>query len=151
MRGSEFQTWKDDLVEEKEQYVFGFQQLLGMVFDLFGSHPTDLRLDIRSIMNPPPLTPEQRRQALVKAAAVRKGRAEIKADLSDRRLSMVELLERTDDPLVGGMKVVAALSALPGLGKKRTSMLMERVGILENRRLRGLGKRQREALIRELS
>ena len=102
-------------------------------------------------MNPPPLTPEQRRQALVKAAAVRKGRAEIKADLSDRRLSMVELLERTDDPLVGGMKVVAALSALPGYGKKRTSMLMERVGILANRRLRGLGERQREALIRELS
>lgn len=102
-------------------------------------------------MNPPPLTQEQRRQALAKAAAVRKGRAEIKADLSDRRLTMAELLERTDDPLVGGMKVSAALAALPGIGKKRAGRLMERVGILENRRLRGLGKRQRQALIRELS
>lgn len=102
-------------------------------------------------MNPPPLTQEQRKQALAKAAAVRKGRAEIKADLSDRRLTFAELLERTSDPLVGGMKVSAALAALPGYGKKRTSQLMERVGVLENRRLRGLGKRQREALIRELS
>ena len=102
-------------------------------------------------MKPPPLTPEQRKQALAKAAAVRQGRAEIKADLSDRRLTIAELLERTGDPVVGGMKVSAALSALPGIGKKRTGVLMERVGILENRRLRGLGKRQREALIRELS
>ncbi len=102
-------------------------------------------------MNPPPLTPEQRREALAKAAAVRRARAEIKADLSDRRLNVSELLDRTDDPLVGGMKVSAMLSALPGIGKKRTSRIMESVGILENRRLRGLGKRQREALIRELS
>lgn len=102
-------------------------------------------------MNPPPLTQQQRKEALAKAAAVRKARAEIKADLSDRRLTIAELLERTDDPVVGGMKVSAALSALPGIGKKRTSRLMERVGILQNRRLRGLGKRQREALIRELS
>lgn len=102
-------------------------------------------------MNPPPLTSEQRKKALAKAAAVRQGRAEIKADLSDRRLTMAELLDRTDDPLVGGMKVSMALSALPGFGKKRTGQLMERVGILENRRLRGLGKRQREALINELS
>jgi hypothetical protein len=102
-------------------------------------------------MNPPALTQEQRIKALAKAAAVRKGRAEIKADLSDRRLTITELLERTDDPVVGGMKVSAALAALPGIGKKRTSRLMERVGILENRRLRGLGKRQREALVRELS
>ncbi len=102
-------------------------------------------------MNPPPLTPEQRRQALAKAANVRKGRAEIKADLSDRRLTVTELLDRTDDPLVGGMKVSSVLSALPGIGAKRSQRLMENVGILENRRLRGLGKRQREALIRELS
>ncbi len=102
-------------------------------------------------MNPPSLTPEQRKQALAKAAAVRRARAEIKADLSDRRLTMSELLDRTDDPVVGGMKVSAALLALPGLGKKRTGRLMETVGIMENRRLRGLGERQREALLRELS
>jgi len=102
-------------------------------------------------MNPPPLTSEQRREALAKAARVRKGRAEIKADLSDRRVTIAELLERTDDPLVGGMKVSAVLSSLPGIGKQRTQQLMARVGILENRRLRGLGYRQREALIKELS
>ena len=102
-------------------------------------------------MNPPPLTSEQRKKALEKAARVRRERAEIKADLSDRRKTMAELLDETDNPVVGGMKVSAALSALPGMGKKRTGRLMERVGILENRRLRGLGKRQREALIRELS
>ena len=102
-------------------------------------------------MNPPPLTSEQRKQALAKAAMVRRYRAEIKADLSDRRLTMSELLERTDDSRVGGMKVSAVLLALPGIGKKRAGRLMERVGIIENRRLRGLGKRQREDLIRALS
>ena len=102
-------------------------------------------------MNPPPLTSKQRKEALAKAAVVRKGRAEIKADLSDRRVTIGELLGRTADPLVGGMKVSSVLSALPGIGKQRTQQLMTRVGILENRRLRGLGHRQREALIKELS
>lgn len=102
-------------------------------------------------MNPPPLTSKQRKEALAKAAVVRKGRAEIKADLSDRRVTIAELLGRTADPLVGGMKVSSVLSALPGIGKQRTQKLMARVGILENRRLRGLGHRQREALIKELS
>ena len=102
-------------------------------------------------MNPPPLTSEQRKRALAKAAKVRRRRAEIKADLSDRRLTISELLERTDQFAVGGMKVSAVLLALPGIGKKRAGRLMERVGIIENRRLRGLGKRQREDLIRALS
>ena len=102
-------------------------------------------------MQPPPLTPEQRKQALAKAAKVRRARAEIKADLSDGRLTIAQLLDRTDDPVVGGMKVSAALQALPGFGKKRSGRLMEKVGILENRRLRGMGQRQREYLIRELS
>ena len=102
-------------------------------------------------MKPPPLTPEQRKQALAKAAMVRRARAEIKADLADRRIDMADLLNRTDDPVVGGMKVSTALLALPGLGKKRTGVLMDKVGILENRRLRGLGQRQRKALLEELS
>ena len=49
------------------------------------------------------------------------------------------------------MKVSEALSALPGVGKVRVSQIMERLGIAASRRLRGLGARQKEALLKEFS
>ena len=102
-------------------------------------------------MKPPTLTPEQRRTALEKAAAVRKGRAEIKTGLARRCLTIPEILGRVDDPLVGGMRTSAVLMALPGIGKKRSARILQRVGIAPNRRLRGLTARQRDALVDELA
>ena len=43
------------------------------------------------------------------------------------------------------------LTSLPGLGKVKAHRLMEKLGIAESRRLRGLGAKQREALIDALS
>lgn len=53
--------------------------------------------------------------------------------------------------VVGGMKVYAALSSLPGIGKVKAKRLMESHAIADSRRLRGLGQRQRAALLEEFS
>jgi ribosomal protein S13 len=47
------------------------------------------------------------------------------------------------------MKVSALLESLPGVGKVRAKQLMERLGIADSRRVRGLGTNQRAALERE--
>jgi ribosomal protein S13 len=47
------------------------------------------------------------------------------------------------------MKVSALLESLPGVGKVRAKQLMERLGIAESRRVRGLGANQRASLERE--
>jgi len=100
----------------------------------------------------PPLTPQQRQAALDKAAAARRERAEIKNRLRHSGGSLVEVLHqgRTND-VVGKMKVRDLLSALPGLGKVRVKALMDRIGIAETRRVRGLGANQMAALEREFS
>lgn len=100
---------------------------------------------------PPPLSPQQRAEALAKAAAARKARADIREALRSGSLTVAELLDRTDEEHVGGMKVKAVLTAVPGLGKIKSFRLMEQLGIAENRRLRGLGGRQRRELLDHLS
>ncbi len=102
-------------------------------------------------MAPPELSEEQRRAALAKAAEARRVRAEIREQLKSGRLGLAELLQRADrDPLVAGMKVSTVLSSLPGTGKVKANRLMEAHGIADNRRLRGLGERQRSSLVTEL-
>jgi hypothetical protein len=101
---------------------------------------------------PPSLTPEQRAAALEKAAAARKERAELKQLLKDGNVTLAELMARIDtDDHVGGMKVKAVLTSMPGLGKVKAFRLMEELGIAENRRMRGLGPKQREALLATFS
>lgn len=98
----------------------------------------------------PPLTPEQRSAALVKAAAARRARAELKVQLKSSGLSLTDVLASgVSDEAIGKMKVVAVLEALPGVGKVRAQRLMERLEISPSRRVRGLGAKQREALQRE--
>ena len=97
---------------------------------------------------PPSLTPEQRHAALQKAARARRERAEIKDHLKSGRVTLRELLVKAEsDEIVGKMKVLAVLEALPGTGKVKARRLMETVGISETRRLQGLGAKQREALL----
>lgn len=100
----------------------------------------------------PPLTPEQRAAALEKAAAARRARAELKVRLKSQGTSLSEVLVsgETDDA-VGKMKVIAVLEAMPGVGKVRAQRLMETLEISPARRVRGLGAKQREALLREFS
>lgn len=99
---------------------------------------------------PPSLTPEQRRAALDKAAAARRQRAEVKEKLKAGGLDLREVLEMGDrDEVIGKLKTVTVLESLPGLGKVRARRVMEELEISENRRLRGLGSKQREALLKK--
>ncbi len=67
-------------------------------------------------------------------------------------LTLPELFERAEsDDLIGGIKVAAVLSSMPGTGKVKAKRLMEALGIADNRRVRGLGERQRAALLDEFS
>jgi hypothetical protein len=97
----------------------------------------------------PTLTEEQRREALAKAAEARKKRAELKEQLKSGNMSLQDVLTRRGDEIVGKMKVSAVLESMPGVGKVRARKLMERLDISASRRVRGLGTKQKEALLGE--
>ena len=97
-------------------------------------------------MAPPVMTPEQRAEALAKAAEVRKERAALKHNLKAGGLTLAEVLARSDTDVVGKMKVADVIGALPGMGKIRTAQVMGSLGIAGNRRVRGLTAAQREKL-----
>ena len=103
-------------------------------------------------MAPPKLTPEQRQAALAKAAEARRVRAELKELLKTGSLTLSEVFERAEtDEIVAGTKIAAILVSLPGLGKIKAKRLMEEYKIAENRRIRGLGVRQRADLLKLFS
>ena len=98
----------------------------------------------------PPLTPDQRAAALEKAAKARKERAEVKNNLKRGATTLPAVLKQgQSDDTVGKMKVSALLEAMPGVGKVRARQIMERLGLAESRRVRGLGANQRAALENE--
>jgi len=100
----------------------------------------------------PTLSPEQRAAALAKAASARKARADLKDRLKHGQVTLAEVLESAGtDEVVGKMKVLSVLEAMPGIGKVRAVQIMDRFKIAESRRLRGLGDNQRRALLAEFS
>ncbi len=75
---------------------------------------------------PPPLTPEQRAEALKKAAEARRERAAIKARLKDsagRRGEEIKkvLDEAESNEVIGRLRVAALLEALPASARSRRS------------------------------
>ena len=99
----------------------------------------------------PKLTAEQRKAALEKAAAARKARAELKKKLKSGEITLAEVLNKTDDPIIGRMKVGNLLESLPGVGKARASKKMADLSISASRRVQGLGSNQRKNLLKEFS
>ncbi len=99
----------------------------------------------------PKLSDADRKKALQKALEVRKRRAQLRADLKRGKVKLASVLKKADDPVVGRMKVSTLLESLPGLGKVRSRKVMERIGISSSRRIQGLGSKQKEALLKELS
>ncbi len=97
----------------------------------------------------PTLTPEQRQQALEKAAEARRKRAELKAQLKSGKISLEKVLSQDQDDTVGKMKVSSVLESLPGVGKVRARKIMEKLDISASRRVRGLGSKQKESLLAE--
>jgi hypothetical protein len=99
----------------------------------------------------PNLTEEQRKDALAKAAEARRARAELKERLKKSEMSLQDVLADRADSVVGKMKISAVLEALPGVGKVRARRIMEKLEISTTRRVRGLGAKQREALLAEFA
>ena len=96
----------------------------------------------------PQLTPEQRAEALAKAAAARRERAEVKNRLKYAQGSLREVIEAgKDNEVIGKMKVSALLESLPGVGRVRARQIMTDIGIAETRRVRGLGANQVQRLL----
>jgi hypothetical protein len=96
----------------------------------------------------PTLSPEQRQEALAKAREARAARAAMLAEVKAGTLTLGGVLGRDDD-LARKTKVAQVVRALPGVGKARAAAVMERAGIPAERRVGGLGARQREQLLAE--
>ncbi len=98
----------------------------------------------------PVLSPEQRQVALEKAREARAARSALLASVKEGSLTLADVLGREDD-LARRTKVNQVLRALPGVGPARASAVMERAGITADRRVGGLGARQREQLLAEFA
>jgi guanylate kinase len=99
---------------------------------------------------PPQLSPEQRQEALLKAAMSRKRRAEVKIMIKNGEFSVDAILEMAkSDEAVAKMRVKELLESLSGVGKVRAQSLMERLNISPTRRIQGLGRLQIKQLREE--
>lgn len=96
----------------------------------------------------PYITDEERAAALVKAGEVRKARAAVLGDVRSGAITVADVLERSvDDPVCGRIRVRALVLAIPGVGKARAAAFLEGAGIDPDRRVAGLGHRQRASLV----
>jgi len=99
----------------------------------------------------PNLSDAERRAALEKAAKARQARAELKRQLKTGKKNLKEVLAKSDDPIVGRMKVGNLLESLPGVGKARATKKMNELEISPTRRVQGLGANQRQNLLKEFA
>lgn len=100
----------------------------------------------------PQIGPEERAAALEAAMEARRARAALLERARSGEIGFGELLEAADADrrIAGRIRVRQALMALPGVGAGRADRAMREAGVAENRRLGGLGPRQREKLSRIL-
>lgn len=95
---------------------------------------------------PPPMTEEQRREALEKARAAAK---EARRRLSHGEVDPIDALENPAGAF-SRLRVRSFLTAIPGVGTPIAHRIMDAAGIARNKRVGGLGCRQRRALAAEL-
>lgn len=98
----------------------------------------------------PALSPEQRAEALAKAAEARRARAEMLEALKSGDVALADVLNRTDE-VARRTKVAQVLKALPGYGPARVAQLMDDADVDERRRVGGLGVQQRRKLVEAAS
>jgi hypothetical protein len=98
----------------------------------------------------PPLSEEARKEALKKAAAARSARAALRADVKSGKLSFADVIKKIGDPVVDKIKVITLIESLPGYGKAKAAKLLAELEISETRRVKGLGEKQKAALLERL-
>ena len=82
----------------------------------------------------PQLSPEARAEALEKAKAARIKRAEVREELKTGKLTVAQVLDMRDDPVVGRMKISTLIETLPGYGKAKAERIMKELQIAETRK-----------------
>lgn len=98
------------------------------------------------------LTQEERDTARQKALAARVERAEVKKGFGEGRLSFDQVLSAADSSeAVARMKTMELLESLPGVGRVTAARLLETLNVSANRRLGGLGVKQRRTLGQHLA
>jgi hypothetical protein len=96
----------------------------------------------------PPLTDEQRAAALKKATDARRTRVELKDRLKRGQTTLTQVLaDAATNDVIAHTRVSEVLTALPKIGKIKAHDIMNELAISPTRRLRGLGDRQRQALL----
>jgi hypothetical protein len=95
----------------------------------------------------PTMTPEQRADALAKAAEARQARSALLAQVKSGALTLEQVLDRADNEVVKKTRVQQLLRALPGYGAAKVSALMTASGVDEKRRVGGLTGAQRAKLL----
>ena len=98
----------------------------------------------------PKLSQEEKKNALAKAQEMRRARSQMREQLKKGDLDLCQVLA-ADDEVTARMRVAYLLRSLPRVGKVKAQRIMDEIGIDEKRRVQGLGKRQREALMTRLA
>lgn len=98
-------------------------------------------------MKLPELSVAEKKRALEKAQEMRSRRRDVREKLKKGNMSLSEILEQPDDEVLGKMRVAYLLASLPRVGKTTAQKIMDEIGIDQARRVQGLGKRQKEALL----
>lgn len=81
---------------------------------------------------------------------MRSKRAELRAKLKKGAITLQDVLDSADDEVIARMRVTYLIQSLPQVGKVTSQKIMSEIGINENRRVQGLGKRQRSELLKRL-
>lgn len=97
--------------------------------------------------NLPQLTEEERSAALKKAMEVRFERAAALKALKSGETPVSDAIEM---PIMQRVKVSKFIASCPGFGKALTERVMMDIGIAANRRVGGLGVRQKSVLLEKL-
>ncbi|MDR2105988.1 MAG: integration host factor [Coriobacteriales bacterium] len=99
----------------------------------------------------PQLSDEVRKEALKKAAAARSARAALRAQLKNGEITFADVLAKAGDPVVDKIRVIQLIESLPGYGKAKAARLLTELDISDSRRVKGLGEKQKAALLERLA
>ncbi|HZR50087.1 MAG TPA: integration host factor, actinobacterial type [Streptosporangiaceae bacterium] len=105
-------------------------------------------------MSLPEMTPEQRAEALRKAAETRRLRAAELEKVRKGQITVTDVLD-SGDSLLLPVPVRRLLLAVPGIGPAKADALLDAIGVSaefrKKRRVQGLGEVQRKALRERLA
>lgn len=98
-------------------------------------------------------TPEQIAAALEKAREARAANKELLNAVKSGEVTLADILsdDYLDNARAQRLQVSTLLRHVPGVGVRRAEALMTELKIAENRRVGGLGVRQRKALTEKLA